>query len=42
MIPRYFVVAEREHELRNATPYLFDETDLRRGIAGIRRVLAAR
>ena len=30
------------HELRNAAPYLFAEADVRRGIAGIRRVLAAR
>jgi hypothetical protein len=30
------------HELRNATPYLFDEDGVRRGIEGIRRVLAAR
>jgi 2,3-bisphosphoglycerate-dependent phosphoglycerate mutase len=30
------------HELRNATPYLFDEDGMRRGIAGIRQVLAAR
>jgi probable phosphoglycerate mutase len=30
------------HELRNATPYLLDEPGLRRGIEGIRRVLAAR
>jgi broad specificity phosphatase PhoE len=30
------------HELRNATPYLFDEADARRGIEGILRVLAAR
>jgi broad specificity phosphatase PhoE len=30
------------HELRNATPYLFDEAGMRRGIEGIRRVLAAR
>jgi len=30
------------HELRNATPYLFAEEGMRRGIEGIRRVLAAR
>ena len=29
------------HELRNATPYLFDEPGLRRAVAGIERVLAA-
>jgi broad specificity phosphatase PhoE len=29
------------HELRNATPYLFDETSLARSVAGIQRVLAA-
>jgi probable phosphoglycerate mutase len=30
------------HELRNATPYLFDEAALVRGVEGIRRVLGAR
>ena len=30
------------HELRNAAPYLFAEADVRRGIGGIRQVLAAR
>jgi broad specificity phosphatase PhoE len=29
------------HELRNATPYLFDEASLARSVAGIQRVLAS-